>query len=50
MKQYYYFITTQTCVGCGHEITYKERIYGVKPKDYNDTHKFEDYACNEHFI
>ena len=50
MKRHWYRIHVQTCPICGHEEIDRERVYGVKPTDYSETHSFADRACDDHFL
>lgn len=45
-RKYWYLLTIESCVLCGHETKYRERVYEEKLKGVNWTEK----ACGEHFI
>lgn len=41
---YYYIQYIGECPVCGKNKSYKKRVYGKKPKEYNKTHILLSYA------
>lgn len=46
----WYFITTITCVLCGRETIYREGRYNEKPREWDKCHKYQQDACEDHFL
>ena len=46
---HWYRIIQDGCVLCGRNKTYREYMYGRKPRHYSLVNDFNDYACEWHF-
>lgn len=49
-KEHWYFIYLEECVLCGRIYEYRERRYGKKPSNWQETHEYKEYACSDHFM
>ncbi len=50
---YWYRTTYYTCVLCGRETVYRERVYfkdKPKPEEWYKRHIHHEEACGEHFV
>lgn len=41
-KTYWYYVVDDYCPVCGRSDTYRERIYGERPKDWEQRHEFNE--------
>jgi hypothetical protein len=50
MRAHWYKISTWYCVLCGHEDTYRERMFTPRPEDHNQRRTLHETACGHHFL
>ena len=47
---YWYLISVTECVLCGRQTIERQRIHTVKPRDFKSRHRWQETACNSHFV